>query len=126
MMDDATRREALASFLRTRRARLAPADVGLPAGGRRRTPGLRREELALLAHVGISWYTALEQARDIRPSSGVLSSLAEVLRLTPDERRHLFLLAGQPSLKLISYMSPVEVADLQLASVRAPGREEAR
>jgi transcriptional regulator with XRE-family HTH domain len=96
MMEDAARREALASFLRTRRARLAPADVGLPSGGRRRTPGLRREEVALLAHVGISWYTALEQGRDIRPSSGVLSSLAEVLRLTPDERRHLFLLAGQP------------------------------
>lgn len=96
MADDTVRREALASFLRTRRARLSPADVGLPSGGRRRTPGLRREELALLAHVGISWYTALEQGRDIRPSSGVLSSLAEALRLTPDERRHLFLLAGQP------------------------------
>jgi transcriptional regulator with XRE-family HTH domain len=94
--DDADRRAALASFLRARRARISPAEVGLPTGRRRRTPGLRREELALLAHVGISWYTALEQGRDIRPSSGVLSSLAEVLRLNPDERRHLFLLAGQP------------------------------
>lgn len=95
-VEDTARRAALASFLRTRRARITPAEAGLPAGGRRRTPGLRREEVALLAHVGISWYTALEQGRDIRPSSGVLSSLAAALRLTPDERRHLFLLAGQP------------------------------
>lgn len=89
------RHAALADFLRTRRARLTPAIVGLPAGGRRRTPGLRREEVAQLANIGTAWYTALEQGRAIRPSQGVLESLAAALRLAPDERRHLFLLAGQ-------------------------------
>lgn len=88
-------RESLADFLKTRRARLSPTDVGLPNGSRRRTPGLRREEVAILAHVGISWYTALEQGRDIRPSEAILHSLADVLRLTMDERQHLFWLAGQ-------------------------------
>jgi transcriptional regulator with XRE-family HTH domain len=88
-------RNALADFLRTRRARLSPSDVGLPGGARRRTPGLRREEVSLLANVGISWYTALEQGRDVRPSESILNSLADVLRLTVDERAHLFLLAGQ-------------------------------
>lgn len=90
------RRSALAEFLRTRRARLLPAEVGLPAGVRRRTPGLRREEVAQLANIGTAWYTALEQGRAIRPSTGVLNSLADALRLTHDERRHFFLLADQP------------------------------
>lgn len=98
---------ALADFLRTRRARLMPAAVGLPAGVRRRTPGLRREEVALLANIGTAWYTALEQGRPIRPSTGVLESLATALRLTPDERQHLFLLAGQP-LPLPMQPSPEE------------------
>lgn len=88
-------RQSLADFLRTRRARLAPSDVGLPGGARRRTPGLRREEVSLLANVGISWYTALEQGRDVRPSESILHSLADVLKLNMDERAHLFLLAGQ-------------------------------
>ena len=92
-MKDLERRKALADFLRSRRARLSPADVGLPAGTRRRTPGLRREEVAQLAHIGVSWYTALEQGRDVRPSEQVLNSLAEALRLSPAEKRHLFLLA---------------------------------
>jgi transcriptional regulator with XRE-family HTH domain len=91
---EAQRRSALAEFLRGRRAGLAPATVGLPAGVRRRTPGLRREEVAQLANIGTAWYTALEQGRDVRPSLGVLESLADALRLTADERRHLFLLAG--------------------------------
>lgn len=86
--------QAIGHFLRAKRARLSPADVGLPGGIRRRTAGLRREEVASLASVGISWYTALEQGRDIRPSEGVLNSLANVLRLTTDERQHLFSLAG--------------------------------
>lgn len=94
-MHDAQCRQALADFLRTRRTRLAPAEVGLPAGSRRRTPGLRREELAQLAHIGTSWYTALEQGRDVQPSAEVLESLAQALRLTPVEREHLFHLAGQ-------------------------------
>lgn len=88
------RRDELRAFLRSRRARLSPADVGLPDnGGRRRTPGLRREELAALAGVGVSWYTWLEQGRDINPSPDVLDALARALRLDPAERRTLFALA---------------------------------
>jgi transcriptional regulator with XRE-family HTH domain len=92
-LNDRERRKALADFLRTRRARLSPADVGLPPGSLRRTPGLRREEVAQLAHIGVSWYTALEQGRDVRASEQVLGSLAEALRLSPAEKRHLFRLA---------------------------------
>jgi transcriptional regulator with XRE-family HTH domain len=89
-----SRRDELRAFLRSRRARLSPADVGLPDnGGRRRTPGLRREELAALAGVGVSWYTWLEQGRDINPSPDVLDALARALRLDPVERRTLFALA---------------------------------
>jgi len=95
-MQECERRHALADFLRQRRQSLSPADVGLPPGIRRRTPGLRREEVAQLANVGTSWYIWLEQARDVHPSAQVLESLATALRLTPNERRHLFLLAGQP------------------------------
>jgi transcriptional regulator with XRE-family HTH domain len=87
------RRDELRAFLRSRRARLSPGDVGLPDGGRRRTPGLRREELAALAGVGVSWYTWLEQGRDINPSPEVLDALARALRLDPAERRTLFALA---------------------------------
>lgn len=85
----------LADFLRTRRERLSPTDVGLPSGGRRRTPGLRREEVAALAGVGVTWYTWLEQGREIGVSATFLDSLARVLRLDAAERRHLFLLAHQ-------------------------------
>ncbi len=89
-----SRRDELRAFLRSRRARLSPADVGLPDdGGRRRTPGLRREELAALAGVGVSWYTWLEQGRDINPSPEVLDALARALRLHAAERRTLFALA---------------------------------
>lgn len=94
-MRESERRQALADFLRKRRASLAPADVGLPPGIRRRTPGLRREEVAQLANIGSSWYIWLEQGRDVHPSAQVLESLAQALRLTMNERRHLFLLAGQ-------------------------------
>jgi transcriptional regulator with XRE-family HTH domain len=86
------RRGELADFLRKRRASLKPEDVGLPNGGRRRTPGLRREEVALLAGVGATWYTWLEQGRDIRASLDVLEALSRALRLTPAERTHLMLL----------------------------------
>jgi transcriptional regulator with XRE-family HTH domain len=89
-----SRRDELRAFLRSRRARLSPADVGLPDnGGRRRTPGLRREELAALAGVGVSWYTWLEQGRDINPSPEVLDALARALQLDAAERRTLFALA---------------------------------
>ncbi len=90
-----TRRADLADFLRARRAAVAPGDVGLAVGSRRRTPGLRREEVALLAGVSVSWYTWLEQGRPINPSVDVLDALARALRMDPVERRHLLELAGQ-------------------------------
>ncbi|MDR3515772.1 MAG: helix-turn-helix transcriptional regulator [Azospirillaceae bacterium] len=86
-------RSELADFLRRRRESLSPLDVGLPAGQRRRTPGLRREEVAALAGVGLTWYTWLEQGRDISVSTAFLDHVAGVLRLDETERRHLFLLA---------------------------------
>ncbi|MBL1099061.1 helix-turn-helix transcriptional regulator [Streptomyces coffeae] len=89
----AQRRE-LGAFLRSRRERITPDQVGLPRSGRRRTPGLRREELALLAGISATWYTYLEQGRDIRASDQVLNALASVLRLDRYERGHLFQLAG--------------------------------
>lgn len=89
--------QELGLFLRSRRERLTPADVGLPGTGRRRTPGLRREELALLAGISATWYTYLEQGRPINPSAEVLDALARVLVLSEDERRYLHLLAlGRP------------------------------
>lgn len=88
-------RSELAEFLRARRERLSPAEVGLPAGRRRRTPGLRREEVAALAGVGLSWYTWLEQGRQIGVSADFLDNLARVLKLDAAERRHLFLLAQE-------------------------------
>jgi transcriptional regulator with XRE-family HTH domain len=90
-------RAELAAFLRTRRERLGPGDVGLPATPRRRTPGLRREEVALLAGVSVDYCTRLEQARGPSPSRQVLAALARALRLTDDERDHLFRLAGEPA-----------------------------
>jgi transcriptional regulator with XRE-family HTH domain len=92
-----TRRDELAQFLRSRRARLTPADVGLPPGLRRRTPGLRREEVAQLAGVGVTWYTWLEQGRNINASVQVLDAIARTLRLDPAEREHLYLLADVPT-----------------------------
>jgi transcriptional regulator with XRE-family HTH domain len=90
------RRNELASFLRSRRERITPDQVGLPPGGRRRTPGLRREEVAQLAGVGVTWYTWLEQGRDIRASDQVLAAISATLLLDPYERAHLYTLAGQP------------------------------
>jgi transcriptional regulator with XRE-family HTH domain len=87
------RRQELADFLRTRRARIVPADVGLPATNRRRTPGLRREEVAQLAGMSATWYTWLEQKRPIGVSPSVLDNLARVLQLDPAERMQLFQLA---------------------------------
>ncbi|WP_049575803.1 helix-turn-helix transcriptional regulator [Streptomyces sp. SBT349] len=90
------RRPQLAAFLRSRRARIAPADLGLPAGLRRRTPGLRREEVAQLAGVGVTWYTWLEQGRPINASAQVLDAVARTLRLDAAEREHLYHLAEVP------------------------------
>jgi transcriptional regulator with XRE-family HTH domain len=94
--DPAARRREAGEFLRSRRQRLTPSDVGLPDGFRRRTPGLRREEVAMIAGVGTTWYTWLEQGRDVRPSNEVLSALAGALRLDPTEQRHLFVLHDRP------------------------------
>ncbi|MEU5087686.1 helix-turn-helix transcriptional regulator [Streptomyces sp. NPDC021356] len=87
-------RQELARFLRERRAALRPHELGLPAGLPRRTPGLRREEVAELAHMSVDYYTRLEQARGPRPSPRILDGLAQALRLAPAERSHLFRLAG--------------------------------
>ena len=87
------RRAELAGFLRARRERVTPQEVGLPPGPRRRTPGLRREELALLAGVGVTWYTWLEQGRPINASVQVLDAVARTLQLDQAEREHLYRLA---------------------------------
>jgi transcriptional regulator with XRE-family HTH domain len=87
----------LAQFLRSRRERLSPARAGLKVGGRRRTPGLRREELATLAGVSIDYLVRLEQGRDTNPSADVLAALAEALQLDGDESRHLLGLAARAS-----------------------------
>src|SRR3954471_6353122 len=88
------RRAELGEFLRARREALRPSDVGLPSGGRRRTPGLRREEIALLAGVSVTWYTWLEQGRRINASRDVLLALARALRLDDAERAHMLDLAA--------------------------------
>ncbi|WP_137989345.1 helix-turn-helix transcriptional regulator [Streptomyces vilmorinianum] len=90
------RRLELAAFLRSRRARVTPEDVGMPPGLRRRTPGLRREEVAQLSGVGVTWYTWLEQGRPINASSQVLDAVARTLRLDRPEREHLYHLAEVP------------------------------
>jgi transcriptional regulator with XRE-family HTH domain len=91
---DVARRQELGDFLRSRRAAIKPEDIGIPAGPRRRTPGLRREELAQIAGVGVTWYTWLEQGREINVSDSVLLSLARALRLTDEEVDHLLQLGG--------------------------------
>ncbi len=94
--DALVRRKELAGFLRSRRERIAPEQVGLPPASRRRTPGLRREEVATLAGVGVTWYTWLEQGRDINASPQVLNAVARTLLLDQHERDHLFRLADVP------------------------------
>jgi transcriptional regulator with XRE-family HTH domain len=94
------RRAELAAFLRARRSRLRPADVGLPEDcdpGRRRTPGLRREEVAQLSDVSVTWYTWLEQGRKVSASEQVIEAVARALLLDPDQRRHIRSLAGLPT-----------------------------
>ncbi|SQD95872.1 Helix-turn-helix domain protein [Parafrankia sp. Ea1.12] len=93
---DGRRRPELASFLRSRRERITPDEVGMPPGPRRRTPGLRREEVAQLAGVGVTWYTWLEQGRPINASPQVLDAVARTLRLDAAEREHLYRLADTP------------------------------
>lgn len=104
------RLQELGDFLRTRRARLTPEVMGLPRGSRRKTPGLRRAEVAQLVGVSVDWYTWLEQGRSITPSTQVLERLVQVLRLDANERNHLFLLAQQqpppPLLVEVEVVSP--------------------
>ncbi|MQY02057.1 helix-turn-helix transcriptional regulator [Actinomadura macrotermitis] len=114
------RRAELRDFLRTRRARLTPADVGMPAGGRRRTPGLRREEVAVLAGVGVSWYTWLEQGRDIKVSGEVLDAICRALRLDGAEREHLYLLAGLNPPPAPAATSPVPAELRRMLDAWAP------
>lgn len=87
------RQTDLGQFLRSRRERLTPNAVGLPSGQRRRTPGLRREEVAELAGIGSGWYTFLEQGRDVRPSEGAVRRISRALKLSQGEQKYLLALA---------------------------------
>jgi transcriptional regulator with XRE-family HTH domain len=107
-------RAALASFLRHRREALRPEDVGLPAGVRRRTPGLRREDVAALALMSTDYYTRLEQQRGPQPSEQMLGSLARALRLTGDERDYLFQIAGHNAPVALSAATHVAPALLRV------------
>ncbi|MFD4356186.1 helix-turn-helix transcriptional regulator [Nocardia sp. NPDC058518] len=100
------RRAQLGAFLKSRRARITPGDVGLPPGPRRRTPGLRREEVAQLSGIGTTWYTWLEQGRRINASTQVLDAVARTLRLDPTEKAHLYRLADVPAVQ------PAQQADM--------------
>lgn len=95
-MDDQPKRVALKQFLQARRAMVGPEELGIASVGRRAVRGLRREELAQAAGVGLTWYTWLEQGRSVHPSSDVLERISNVLRLDAGEREYLFTLAGQP------------------------------
>jgi transcriptional regulator with XRE-family HTH domain len=101
---DASLARELGTFLRTRRESLDPSRLGLQHFGRRRTPGLRREEVAQLAQIGVTWYTWLEQGRPVRTSDKVLNAIATALQCTEAETRHLFLLAGK--VEQVSAMTP--------------------
>ena len=102
------RRAELASFLRSRRERIDPEMVGLPPGPRRRTPGLRREEVAQLAGVGVTWYTWLEQGRPINASIQVLDAVARTLRLDKAETEHLYRLADVPAVPALNSCKGLE------------------
>jgi transcriptional regulator with XRE-family HTH domain len=116
-----TRRDELAMFLRNRRERLTPGAVGLPPGLRRRTPGLRREEVAQLAGVGVTWYTWLEQGRSINASVQVLDAIARTLRLDTAEREHLYRLADVPTVpEEVTNLLPPEVQQVLDAMVPLP------
>ncbi|WP_249998595.1 helix-turn-helix transcriptional regulator [Actinoplanes sp. M2I2] len=120
----ATWRHELGDFLRRRRESIAPAEVGLPPGGRRRTPGLRRDEVAELANMSAVYYERLEQGRGPQPSATMLSSLAQALRLSTDERDHLYRLTGQTAPvapEPAGYVDPSLFAVLNAAAYTAPG-----
>jgi transcriptional regulator with XRE-family HTH domain len=114
------RRDELAQFLRARRARLSPQDVGLPPGFRRRTAGLRREEVAQLAGVGVTWYTWLEQGRPINASVQVLGAIARTLRLDNAEHDHLLRLADIHTLPTESELATVPAAVIEVVTSLEP------
>ncbi len=93
-MDSTERRTELGDFLKARRAAISPESAGLARGGRRLTPGLRREEVADIADIGVTWYTWLEQGRDINVSAAALGRIARALRLSQTDAEYLFSLAG--------------------------------
>jgi transcriptional regulator with XRE-family HTH domain len=102
-------RKELGRFLRRRREAMRVGDVGLPAGARRRTPGLRREEIAGLANISANYYERIEQGRGVRPSEQLIGSLARALRLDLDEREYLYTLAGYsapPAYAALGYVDP--------------------
>jgi transcriptional regulator with XRE-family HTH domain len=115
-----TRRDELAAFLRARRDALAPTDVGLPFGRSRRTKGLRREEIAMLAGVSVTWYTWLEQGRPINASVDVLTALARALRLDDAERQHLLALATRAPLEPIETVEHAPDALVRLITSMEP------
>ncbi len=119
---DAThaRGNALGSFLRDRRGGLTPAQVGLPAGSRRRTPGLRREEVAELAGISTDWYVRLEQGRSVQPSAGTLAALARALRLNKTEQAHLRALARPAARSPWTRESVPEIVRHVVASLNQP------
>lgn len=110
-MMDTTRLEQLGQFLRSRRERLTPEAAGLPNDGRRRTPGLRRSEVAMMANVSVDWYTWLEQGRNIQVSAQVLDSIAKALQLDASEKKHLFVLASRQLPADVLHMEPTKVSD---------------
>jgi transcriptional regulator with XRE-family HTH domain len=114
------RREELAAFLRNRRERVTPEEVGIAPGARRRTPGLRREEVAQLAGVGLTWYTWLEQGRPINASVQVLDAIARVLRLGSAERWHLYRLAEVPGVPVASTTETLPPEVLQVLDALDP------
>ncbi len=107
-MNNQARLQALSQFLKGKRARIAPQAVGLNGGLRRRTPGLRREEVAQLAGLSTTWYTWLEQGRDIQVSASVLENVASALQMTTDERKYLFSLALDKSSNMLPAASVEE------------------
>ena len=99
-MADIRKRSELADFLKTRRARISPLEAGFPERPRRRTEGLRREEVAMLADVSVTWYTFLEQGRPLNVSAETLHNVARALRLNHAETAHVFALADCPGFRL--------------------------
>lgn len=108
-MKEITLQQSLGEFLRETRERLTPEQVGLTSHGRRCTSGLRREEVAELANVGVSWYTSIEQGKEVHPSPQVLESLATALKLSDDERRYLFLLSKSDEMEELKIYKEINI-----------------